>query len=382
MTQLSLVPFEMAMTELESQTLATTLYVSLFARAPDKGGLTYWTEKLQGGLSFQSMIGYFLSSDEGTALYGTNTSASVFIDNLYKNALNRTTDAGGSTFWQERLIELGDRNEMVEQFIKAVQGSAGKDQQLLSNRVDFGLSFAASKSGESSLYAKILLANVSSDPASLSLAKLVNQYVDNPPPPTPAAPSLALLLDTGVLGSDGITNNGTINVTLPTGIQSWSYSTDGGQHWNAGSGASFVLVEGTYLAGQIKARYVDAGGTQSSLASTSSDWVIDQTGPELISFQASIVTPRNVAGLSLEFNEYAYVGNTSNIAFSLDNDPTITVGFRNNGVSAGKLEMEADVGLPGRPVHIVLPAGMVLDAAGNPSQEVFYSDGFTFTAQA
>lgn len=46
------------MTELESQTLATILYVSLFGRAPDKGGLAYWSQKLQGGLSLQVAIGF------------------------------------------------------------------------------------------------------------------------------------------------------------------------------------------------------------------------------------------------------------------------------------------------------------------------------------
>lgn len=122
------------MTELESQTLATTLYVSLFGRAPDKGGLAYWSQQLQGGLSLQDTIGYFLSSDEGKALYGSNPSAPSFVDNLYLNALNRTNDAGGSAFWQERLVELGSRNEMVEQFITAIQVGTGTDNQLLKNK--------------------------------------------------------------------------------------------------------------------------------------------------------------------------------------------------------------------------------------------------------
>jgi len=187
------------MTELESKTLATTLYVSLFRRAPDKGGLDYWTEKLQGGLSLKDAIGYFLDSNEGKSLYGTNTSAPTFVDSLYQNVLNRKSDAGGSEFWQGRLKELGSRNEMVEQFITSIQGSGSTDHQLLQNRVEFGLSFAASKSGDNVSYAKSLLSSITSDPASLNIAKLVNAYLDNPPAPatpaTPATPTTPKFLD-------------------------------------------------------------------------------------------------------------------------------------------------------------------------------------------
>lgn len=376
---------ETAMNQLESQTLATTLYVSLFGRAPDKSGLAYWSEKLQGGLSLQSTVGYFLSSDEGQALYGVNMS-SAFVDSLYQNTLGRT-DPAGVQFWQSRLVELGNRNELVEQFIKALQGGAASQSQLFSNKVDFGLSFAASKSGDNVAYAKILLANVTADPASLSQAKLVNEYVDNPPPPPPSAPTLTLHADTGVSASDGITSNTTIDIRLPTGVQSWSYSVDNGVNWNAGTGTSFSLLEGTYLAGKVQAKYISGNGIESSKVSTASDWVIDTTGPTFSALSQTITQKANnpsanVARVSVEFNENIYVGNTSNIAFFLDNTNTITVGFVNQGVLSGKLTLDGDVGLAGRSVAMVLPTGMVLDAAGNPSHALNFGDVPTFIAVA
>ena len=376
------------MTGLESQTLATTLYVSLFGRAPDKGGLAYWSQQLQGGLSLQDTIGYFLSSEEGKALYGSNPSAPSFVDNLYLNALNRTNDAGGSAFWQERLVELGSRNEMVEQFITAIQVGTGTDNQLLKNKVDFGLSFAASKSGDSTLYAKILLANVSSDPASLSLAKLVNEYVDNPPAPAPvippaAAPTLALHVDTGSFSGDGITMDDAIVVTMPNDVQSWSYSIDGGLNWNVGSGTSFTLLEGTYAAGTVQARYVDADGVQSLVASTASEWVIDQTGPVFKGFTQSVTleagsTTNDVTRVSVEFDEAVSLENAQNIPFFLDGGTTASVAFINNGLLDGLLTLDAAFPLGNRLTNIVLPAGMVLDAAGNPSHALAFNDNVTF----
>ena len=58
---------------------------------------------------------------------------------------------------------------------------------------------------------------------------------------TAAAPTLSLAVDSGALG-DGITNNGTVNVTgLETGA-SWQYSTNGGTNWTTGTGSSFTLT--------------------------------------------------------------------------------------------------------------------------------------------
>jgi hypothetical protein len=79
-----------------------------------------------------------------------------------------------------------------------------------------------------------------------------------------AAPSLALAADTGSSSSDGITNNGTVNVTgLETGA-SWQYSTNGGGSWTNGTGTSFVLSSGTYSAGSVLVRQSDIAGNTSA----------------------------------------------------------------------------------------------------------------------
>jgi hypothetical protein len=79
-----------------------------------------------------------------------------------------------------------------------------------------------------------------------------------------AAPTLALAADTGSSNSDGITNNGTVNVTgLETGA-TWQYSTNGGSSWTNGTGTSFVLSSGTYSPGNILVRQSDLAGNTSA----------------------------------------------------------------------------------------------------------------------
>jgi hypothetical protein len=77
------------------------------------------------------------------------------------------------------------------------------------------------------------------------------------------APSLALASDTGMSESDSFTRIGTVAVSgLELGA-SWEYSLNGGASWTAGSGSSFTLSPGLYIAGQVQVRQTDAVGNTS-----------------------------------------------------------------------------------------------------------------------
>ena len=86
----------------------------------------------------------------------------------------------------------------------------------------------------------------------------------------PTAPSLALAADTGSSNSDGITNNGKVNVTGLEAGASWQYSTNAGVSWLAGTGTSFDLSSGNYGAGSILVRQSDIAGNTSIAASLGS----------------------------------------------------------------------------------------------------------------
>ncbi|MBL8470942.1 MAG: DUF4347 domain-containing protein, partial [Rhodocyclaceae bacterium] len=96
---------------------------------------------------------------------------------------------------------------------------------------------------------------------------------------TVAAPSFALVNDTGGNGADGVTNDGTVNVTLASDVASWEYSTDGGANWNTGSGSSFTLAAGTYAAGSVLVRQTDIAGNLSSNTGNAAAITVDATAP-------------------------------------------------------------------------------------------------------
>jgi hypothetical protein len=80
------------------------LYKAAFNRTPDAGGLGYWISKMDAGASFSSVAQSFVNSAEfKTAFGGSNPSVNTLVTKLYNNVLNRTPDAGGLAFWQDKL---------------------------------------------------------------------------------------------------------------------------------------------------------------------------------------------------------------------------------------------------------------------------------------
>lgn len=169
------------MTEVESQQLITALYVAAFGRAPDKDGLTYWSGQLKNGASFDDLITSFLTSNEGKSLYGYDVSDAAFFTNFYGTVLNRSPDTAGAAYWQDRLAELGSRKDLVKEMIFSIKDGKGDDHQLLQNKVDAGLNFANSLSGNNLTYAKSLLKFVTSDSGSVAVAGGINSSWDYPP---------------------------------------------------------------------------------------------------------------------------------------------------------------------------------------------------------
>ncbi|VVP90067.1 hypothetical protein PS918_03146 [Pseudomonas fluorescens] len=181
------------MTEVESQKLATVMYVAAFGRAPDKDGLAYWSGQLTNGLSFDGLVSSFLNSNEGKSLYGDDVSDAAFFTNFYSTVLNRSPDSAGAAYWQDRFSDLGNRKDLIKEMIFSIQDGKGEAHQLLQNKVDAGLSFAKSLSGNDLTYAKSLLSFVTSDTSSVATANLINNYWDYPP--SPVTPPVSKNLD-------------------------------------------------------------------------------------------------------------------------------------------------------------------------------------------
>lgn len=84
------------------------LYKAAFNRTPDLGGLGFWIGKMDSGAGYSSVAQNFVNSTEfQTAFGGSNPSVDTLVSKLYSNVLNRTPDAGGLAFWQEKLSTGG-----------------------------------------------------------------------------------------------------------------------------------------------------------------------------------------------------------------------------------------------------------------------------------
>jgi hypothetical protein len=79
-----------------SELLATELYNNILERAPDPGGLAYWTTMLAKGTSYQTVLMSFLDSDEFKATYPP---PNRYVEALYRLVLGRVPDPQGLSGW-------------------------------------------------------------------------------------------------------------------------------------------------------------------------------------------------------------------------------------------------------------------------------------------
>ena len=184
----------------------------------------------------------------------------------------------------------------------------------------------------------------------------------------PAAPSLALNLDSGANAGDGLTHDARIDVGgLETGT-GWEYSLDNGVSWLAGSGNAIaasalggdgdkaILVRQTDQAGNV--------GKEARLSFTldTSAPTLTGTGPEVDGFQA----PGD--NLVLHFSE-AVVAGSGAIRLVNDDDQTtvsLAVGGAEIGINGATVTIDpASDLLLGKHYHVEIDSTAFTDAAGN-----------------
>ena len=80
------------------------LYEAALNRLPDQGGLNYWIDALQDGLSINVLARAFVESAEFQSRFGGATASNgAFVDQLYLNVLDRAGDAGGRAYWVDMM---------------------------------------------------------------------------------------------------------------------------------------------------------------------------------------------------------------------------------------------------------------------------------------
>lgn len=98
------------------------LYWAFFLRRPDSGGLTYWLGKYQQGSSLTAIAQSFAKSSEFKNRYGTVTNQQ-YVSLVYQNVFKRAPDSGGLAYWTNRLNAKSiTRGAVIVQFSESSEG--------------------------------------------------------------------------------------------------------------------------------------------------------------------------------------------------------------------------------------------------------------------
>jgi hypothetical protein len=78
---------------------AYRVYQAAFARTPDVGGLGFWMNAMDHGVSLRDVADGFVASNEFKALYGAAPTSREIVSKFYENVLHRPGEAAGIDFW-------------------------------------------------------------------------------------------------------------------------------------------------------------------------------------------------------------------------------------------------------------------------------------------
>jgi len=82
---------------------AYRLYQAAFARTPDSGGLGFWIDAMDKGMSVKDVAAAFISQNEFKSAYGGSQSNLELVTRFYQNILGRAPEEAGRDFWVRNL---------------------------------------------------------------------------------------------------------------------------------------------------------------------------------------------------------------------------------------------------------------------------------------
>ncbi|CAN7721518.1 DUF4214 domain-containing protein [Pseudoduganella sp. LjRoot289] len=97
------------------------LYKAAFDRAPDAAGFRWWLGNVEHGTSMLEVARDFSVSGEFAARFGSEMSDSAYAALLYQNVLHRAPDAGGLQFWSGALAQGVPRADVMLQFAASAE---------------------------------------------------------------------------------------------------------------------------------------------------------------------------------------------------------------------------------------------------------------------
>ncbi len=198
---------------MSTQTDLAELYTTFFNRAPDAGGLTYWTNAITTGQLTLAQIAenWTTQQPEGQAAFPATLTDAQFVEKVYGNILGRTSDADGAQYW---LDQLGNGTLSRDSFaLTLINGAKANtsaqgvlDNTLITNKATVGVAYADKGLNDTTLGAKVL-SSVSTDAASVSGTLAIISLI----PSATAGQTAAVLASANQL----LTNLATLITTAP-----------------------------------------------------------------------------------------------------------------------------------------------------------------------
>ena len=180
---------------LSAEEQIASTYVTFFGRAADAAGFAFWVGELVRGLPTQGAAALFSNiassfgiSEEAKALYpfltnpftASDAQIGTFLDSVYNNLFNRSSDAGGLSYWTGQIKQTLQAGQFVGSVLINIMSGAqdtavGKDITTLMGKVAVSLAYVREQQEHHTVWlgaadtaaATNLLDPVGSDPTSV-----------------------------------------------------------------------------------------------------------------------------------------------------------------------------------------------------------------------
>ncbi len=96
-------------------------YITMLGRRPDVGGQRFWLAQYAAGMPLETIYAHFLASPERQSKYPSGQSDAEFLTQLYLDAFGRAPDAGGLEFWSGQLAAGMTRVRVISFFADSLE---------------------------------------------------------------------------------------------------------------------------------------------------------------------------------------------------------------------------------------------------------------------
>lgn len=174
--------------------LAAAFYVGYYGRAAEPGGLTFWSEFIEGrvvgGQSVDELIqeisARFADENETAELYpflgaardggADPEEADAFVNQVYQNLFNRPAEQAGEDYWSDLLVTRTANGQSIADIIVSfVNGAQGNDAVAIGNKIDvasqFGRAFTDDEFADLDFDLAELIAGIDATDASVDAAE-------------------------------------------------------------------------------------------------------------------------------------------------------------------------------------------------------------------